>query len=255
MSEFLVRKRLAFRLSIFVFTAVLFAGSPFLIFGDITVIAKDGVPENQVAMVQSMITAFNEVLQKEMGVHLERDVKILVDPKLRLPETTIYFATAHELFHQVQLQLSGPYKSNGYYWLSEGSADYLASLVSERVGFNKQAGWLLDRANAVRVSKDHVGLQDILEIPTDQWTYYMEKHRLPYEMADLMVAYAATKKYGIATVSALATTESLKIIKHYGDESYLNWLQALREQGDVNKAFAKVFGSTEPWNEGAKTPD
>ena len=107
---------------------------------------------------------------------------------------------AHELFHQIQGQLEGSRKVR-LYWLSEGSADYVGALVSERLGVLNIDGWKKQRINILRKTPAHVSPQEIADLTLAQWTALIEQKRAPYEMSDLMVMFLLEQGGGNAALA------------------------------------------------------
>ena len=105
---------------------------------------------------------------------------------------------AHELFHQIQGQLEGD-KKYRMYWMSEGTADYVGALVSDRLGVINLDGWKKLRINLLRKNPNHALPLEITELNLAQWTTLMEQKRAPYEMSDLMVFFLLEQSGGRGT--------------------------------------------------------
>lgn len=203
-------------------------------FADLKVVAEPGADPAHVEMVQKTVSVFNDILSVDMGVTLNRDVKIFVCPtresysmvlqrelgqsfdvaernskvtggfsggqsnaiaiKFDLSNGTsagwqAYKTTAHELFHQVQYQLTGKNMGKSFYWMKEGTADLIGATIAEKEGYQSLEKWKLDQVNLLRKAESHVLPQEILITDLRRWTTMIENKKYPYEMSDLMVFY------------------------------------------------------------------
>ncbi len=104
-------------------------------------------------------------------------------------ESRAYFATAHELFHQLQYQLTRNNMGKSLYWLDEGSADLVGAIVASKLGFQSLDKWKLDQINVLRAAESHVSPQAIIFTDFDKWTTFSVQKQHPYEMSDLMLFY------------------------------------------------------------------
>ncbi|HWQ62194.1 MAG TPA: hypothetical protein VN521_07775 [Negativicutes bacterium] len=113
-----------------------------------------------------------------------------------------YHVTAHELFHQIEYQLAGENANRAIYWLKEGTADLIAALVAEKIGYRSLDNWKQNQIDALRKAGTNASVQEILSTDMHGWTKMLEAKMDPYPMADLMVIYLMTKSKagGYATI-------------------------------------------------------
>lgn len=107
-----------------------------------------------------------------------------------------YKTTTHELFHQVQDQLSNDRNSQAMRWLMEGSANYVAYTIAEQVGYQSREKWKLDTLNTIRRTKSHAAPSQMIHISLEAWEGLLENKLYPYEMSDLMVLYLMSQVKG-----------------------------------------------------------
>jgi hypothetical protein len=146
--------------------------------------------------------------------------------KMKTPQNSTS-AIAHELFHQVQAQLSNNKDDKALYWLKEGTADFIGATVAEKSGYQSREQWKLDTINALRTAPSYASASEILHIDLEQWTNLMEQDQSPYQMSDLMVCY-------------LVSTQS-------NDQAYAsiaNYFRLVDQLNDGDKAFEQAFGLT-----------
>ncbi len=97
--------------------------------------------------------------------------------------------TAHELFHQLQYQLSDG--RNGYeqglFWLEEGSADYMGAQVAASLGGRSLEKWFLDAKFAVQNSRKVADVMALQHTTEAERTQLMNNRVNSYGLSDLMV--------------------------------------------------------------------
>jgi hypothetical protein len=130
---------------------------------------------------------------------------------------------AHELFHQVQGQLEGLDRYR-LYWMSEGTADYVGAMVSDRLGVLNLDGWKKQRTGIIRKNFNRALPQEIADINLAQWTTLMEQKKSPYEMADLMVFFLLEQK------------------NNKGPAAIAEYFRQCNKLRDGKKALAAAFG-------------
>ncbi|WP_110954517.1 hypothetical protein [Anaerosinus massiliensis] len=143
--------------------------------------------------------------------------------KMQIPQNLIASA-GHELFHQVQAQLSHNNDDKGLYWLKEGTADYIGAALTEKSGFQSLAVWQLDTINILRNADSYVSVSEISHIDLDSWTTLMEQEKYPYQVSDLMVCYLLSKQDPDKNFTSIA--DYFRLLNDVDDE----------------KAFEQAFG-------------
>ncbi|MDF2565114.1 MAG: hypothetical protein K0Q53_1509 [Massilibacillus sp.] len=144
--------------------------------------------------------------------------------KMKTPQNSTS-AIAHELFHQVQAQLSNNKDDKALYWLKEGTADFIGATIAEKNGYQSREQWKLDTINTLRTAASYTSASDILHIDLEEWTNLMEQNQFPYQMSDLMVCYLVSEQPNDKAYASIA--EYFRLVDRLGD-------------GD--KAFEQAFG-------------
>ena len=135
--------------------------------------------------------------------------------------------TAHELFHQMQYELSDGNDTDekALFWLEEGSADYVGALLAERLGGKTVQKWILD-VRIELMSAPHVAAPDQLQYASmEERKALMRRNLHTYQMADLMTWHL------LAIHAKGQETEKLA--------EYFRQLKAVK---DGTKAFENTFG-------------
>ena len=99
--------------------------------------------------------------------------------------------TAHELFHQVQYELSegNDTDERALFWLEEGSADYTGAALAEKLGGKSREKWLLDTKADLMSAPKAVAPEKLQHNTLEQREALMAKDLHSYQMADLMTWY------------------------------------------------------------------
>lgn len=146
--------------------------------------------------------------------------------KMKTPQTSVA-AIGHELFHQVQAQLSNNKDNKALYWFKEGTADLIGAALAEKSGYQSLKQWKIDTINVLRNAPSYAAASDILHIDFDQWVSLMEKDQFPYQMSDLMVSYLVSKQPPDQAYASIA-----------------NYFRLVDKLNDGDKAFQQAFGLT-----------
>lgn len=135
--------------------------------------------------------------------------------------------TAHELFHQVQYELSDGNDTDekALFWLEEGSADYIGARVAAELGGKTMMKWILDVKTEL-IRAPHTANPEQLQHNTlAQRKALMRKDLHTYQLADLMTWY---------------------LLDHYAkgqEETKLAvYFRKLKEVHEGETAFAQTFG-------------
>lgn len=135
--------------------------------------------------------------------------------------------TAHELFHQLQYQLSDG--RNGYekslFWLEEGSADYVGAQVAAELGERSLEKWFLDAKFTVQNSRKVANVMDVQRTTEAERTQLMNTQVNTYGLSDLMTWYLL-KTYA-------AGQENAKLVEYY---------QRLGQGEKAEAALQNTFG-------------
>lgn len=110
------------------------------------------------------------------------------------PYYVVHNITAHELFHQMQYQLSNGDTSEEYYWIGEGSADYMSAIVCGYIGNTSYDDWKRDQLEYVAYSDLIIDTEYLFDIDDEGWTEAMEKEAVPYQVSALMYVYLKEEK-------------------------------------------------------------
>lgn len=135
--------------------------------------------------------------------------------------------TGHELFHQVQYELSqgSDTDERALFWLSEGSADYIGALLADSYGGRPLAKWQMDVRDDLLAAPRAIRPESLMHLDFAQRKEIMAKENHAYQMADLMTWY---------------------LLQRYDREDANNRLAdyfcQLHEATDGEQAFAQAFG-------------
>lgn len=208
--------------------------------GSIKIITEGQPGDEMIKDVQQAADAFNRTLEQNMGVRLQRNIKVYVggsetdyqqilqrEFKLSAEEaksiadisggwtggkravTAIngkagvmtsssdrISTTAHELFHQVQYELSDGNDTDeqALFWLEEGSADYIGADLAARLGGKSMQKWILDVKAELMSAPRTVSAENLQHNTLDQRKALMEKELHSYQMSDLMTWYLLTTR-------------------------------------------------------------
>ncbi|BAL82916.1 hypothetical protein SELR_12080 [Selenomonas ruminantium subsp. lactilytica TAM6421] len=108
-----------------------------------------------------------------------------------------YSTTAHELFHQMQHELSQGKSSyeNTPYWLEEGSADYAGAVVSEAMGSGSVEKWYLDAKFALQYARNPAAVDQLQQTTEDGRMQLLSGRTKSYDLSDVMTYYLL-QQYG-----------------------------------------------------------
>ncbi len=137
--------------------------------------------------------------------------------------------TAHELFHQMQYELSRGRDTdeNSIYWLSEGSADYVGAYVASKNGGRSLEKWINDTIDAMTVVEGSVSPRQLMQATYDERKSLMDESYYTYQTADLMTIFL---------VSRYPEPERLRHLADY--------FRAVGDGKTADEAFTQAFGLT-----------
>ncbi|SDP34266.1 hypothetical protein SAMN05216366_11457 [Selenomonas ruminantium] len=137
-----------------------------------------------------------------------------------------YSTTAHELFHQMQHELSRGKSGyeNSLYWLEEGSADYVGALVSEALGAGSVEKWYLDAKFALQYAKNPATVGQLQSTTEEERLQLLTTKAHSYDLSDVMTYYLL-QHYGAGQPEA----KIVAFYKKLGSDK-------------ADKAFAETFG-------------
>ena len=104
--------------------------------------------------------------------------------------------TAHELTHVLQHQLAKSASSSDKAprWLSEGMADWVAGLVSQRMGTKTMATWKDELLDSLSGSRNMLKPAEVTRAKLNDWNLWNKQKRRPYEYAGLMMLKLAERQ-------------------------------------------------------------
>lgn len=134
--------------------------------------------------------------------------------------------TAHELFHQLQYELSDDHSGyeNSLFWLEEGTADYAGALLCEKLGGRSVDKWYRDARFTLQNSRTVASVGQLQHTTEAERLDMMTTKAKHYTLADVMTMYLL-QQYG-------GSQPEQKIVAYY---------KAL-EKDEAEKAFAQTFG-------------
>lgn len=137
-----------------------------------------------------------------------------------------YMTTAHELYHQMQYELSNGNNSgeNSIFWLEEGSADYVGAKLAEKLGGKRFEKWVLDTELTLLGATDIADINKLGATNLKERKDIMRTYTHAYQQSDIM-CYFLLEKYA----------KGREIAK-------LNEFFAALKNNDALAAFAKTFG-------------
>lgn len=138
-----------------------------------------------------------------------------------------YNTTGHELFHQLQYELSRgkDVEESALFWLEEGTADYVGAALAESLGGKPLWKWQADVKAALIRAESTVTPESLQHCSFEQRKKLMGKEYHTYQVADLMTGYLLEK---------FPEERRLGIVADY--------FRALSENEDGEAAFRQVFG-------------
>lgn len=138
-----------------------------------------------------------------------------------------YATTAHELFHQLQYELSDGRDTDkeALFWLEEGSADYVGAMMAEKLGGRRMARWQMDVLDDLLGAPQPAEPADLLHLEFAERKSIMKKNYHAYEMADMMTA---------------------RLLSRYSEEErgqkLASYFKALGTGKSGEEAFTEAFG-------------
>lgn len=134
--------------------------------------------------------------------------------------------TAHELFHQLQYELSDGRSGyeNSLFWLEEGTADYAGALLCEKLGGRSVDKWYRDARFALQNARTVVSVDQLQHTTEQERLDMMTTKAKHYTLADVMTMYLL-QQYG-------GSQPEQKIVAYYKG----------MENGEAEKVFAQTFG-------------
>ena len=135
--------------------------------------------------------------------------------------------TAHELFHQVQYELSDGNDTDekALFWLEEGSADYIGARVAAELGGKTMTKWILDVKTELMRAPQTAKPEQLQHNTLAQRKALMRKDLHTYQLADLMTWYLLDRY--------AKGEEETKLAAYF---------RQLREVHEGETAFAQTFG-------------
>lgn len=241
---------------------------PIASYGAVKVLPEPGTDPKLVQIIDKVVVAFEDYINRQLKVSLTKDIKIFVCPDnasyisiiirefkrtrdeaertakisgglanqkgliaITLdpgnswdPESHAYYATAHELMHQLQFQLSDNKYDKTLYWMMEGTADYISAQVVAAMKYQNFTEWKIETFNAVRHAKNKVSPNQIAYIGWNEWRSFMEEFKNPYHVADLMVLYL------------------ISTVPQNGEQSIIDYFRRTSNNEADSVNFEKSFG-------------
>ena len=141
--------------------------------------------------------------------------------------TDRHSTTAHELFHQLQYELSDGHDTDreALFWLEEGTADYVGALVAEKLGGQSLEKWRLDSQLDVLLAAKPVEPEKLMHCTMEQRQKLMGKEYHAYQVAGVMTGYL---------LSRLPPEQRLPAVASY--------FRYLAEAQTGEQAFRQAFG-------------
>lgn len=138
--------------------------------------------------------------------------------------------TAHELFHQLQYELSDGNDTDkrAIFWLEEGAADYVGALIAEKAKGKTLHKWKLDTLHDLRLAKTTVKPEALTHCTMEERMSLMQKEYHTYQVADVMV------------LCLLEQQEGREL------SSLLRYFRLLRTHAKGEEAFEEAFGVSYP---------
>lgn len=137
-----------------------------------------------------------------------------------------YSTTAHELFHQMQHEMSRGKSGyeNSFYWLEEGSADYVGALVSEAMGAGSVEKWYMDARFSLQYAKNPATVEQLQHTTEEERLKMLSTKAKSYDLSDVMTYY---------------------LLQHYGagqpEQKITEFYQHMANE-KAEDAFARTFG-------------
>lgn len=189
-------------------------------------------------------TAYRKVLEREFGLSAEEAAQVAsisggwsggsshitaINAGAGVMSTygDRYNTTGHELFHQLQHELSNgkDVEESSLFWLEEGTADYVGATLSEHLGGKPLWKWQSDVKAALIRAESTVKPESLQHCSFATRKKLMGKEYHTYQVADLMTCY---------------------LLQRFPEERRLpllaDYFRALAESENGEEAFQQVFG-------------
>ena len=134
--------------------------------------------------------------------------------------------TAHELFHQLQFELSDGNDTDekALFWMEEGAADYVGARIAEQAKGKTLRKWELDTLYDLRMAESTVKPESLAHCTLQQRMALMDKKYHTYQMADAMIICLMQQQKGKEL------------------SSLLQYFRLLKDRPDGEEAFEQAFG-------------
>ena len=134
--------------------------------------------------------------------------------------------TAHELFHQLQFELSDGNDTDekALFWMEEGAADYVGARIAEQAKGKTLRKWELNTLYDLRMAESTVKPESLAHCTLQQRMALMDKKYHTYQMADAMVICLMQQQKGKEL------------------SSLLQYFRLLKDHPDGEEAFEQAFG-------------
>ena len=189
-------------------------------------------------------TAYRKVLEREFGLSAEEAAQVAsisggwsggsshitaINAGAGVMSTygDRYNTTGHELFHQLQHELSNgrDVEESSLFWLEEGTADYVGAALAEHLGGKPLWKWQLDVKAALVRAESTVKPESLQHCSFETRKKLMGKEYHTYQVADLMTDHL---------LSRFPEERRLPLLAEY--------FRALGKTEDGETAFQQVFG-------------
>ncbi len=131
--------------------------------------------------------------------------------------------TAHELVHQLQMQVTAPANPWRLYWMAEGIADAVAARIVESGGYAAAGSY---QTRWVEVMRRATRRPDLQELATEAgWFVSLDRN-------------------GSGTTYALAALAGHSLMERHGHPAILNYFRALAGTNGGTAAFQRTFNQT-----------
>ena len=181
-------------------------------------VEKLGVEEDKVKP-KAQYTSGESMGRKNI-IALDGDKQKMTDKSER------YSTTGHELFHQLQYELSDGRSGyeNSLFWLEEGTADYAGALLAEKMGGRSVEKWYMDDLFTLQNAKETAKVERLQRTTEEERVQLLSGKAKYYTLSDVMVYY---------------------LLHHYGggspEQKIIAYYKGLAK-GEAEQVFAQVFG-------------
>ncbi len=226
----------------------------------VQIVPEPGVAPEAVLDVQRAVELSLEFFRREYGVDLTRQVRVVLVPDRtsyiaalvrefrvdqaeadRRARTTTGWTggatilmtvttnsarafrmtlTAHELVHQLQMQVTAPVNPWRLYWMAEGVADAVAARIVESGGYAAAGAYQMRWVEVMRRATRRPDLQEL--VTEAGWFVSLDRN-------------------GSGTTYALAALAGLSLMERHGHPAILSYFRALAGTNDGAAAFQQTF--------------